>query len=135
MVTDPTIYVVCQALLSADVNVKLVQKLRKNVKNKINLEDLATGLNRRKMIQQVMLHFILQKHNVTWEYEATRNIECRRFSTSCVKCCHHQESRTFRRRARQTLLCLSDCKAPERQLLAPSVYLLIIGTMDMYEVL
>jgi hypothetical protein len=30
---------------------------------------------------------------------------------------------------------LSDCKAPERQLLAPSVYLLIIGTMDMYEVL
>ena len=49
-----TRYISClhQALLSADVNVKLVQKLRKNVKNKINLEDLATGLNRRKMIQQ-----------------------------------------------------------------------------------
>ena len=46
---------VWQALLSADVNVKLVQKLRKNVKGKINLEDLATGLNRRKMIQQVVM--------------------------------------------------------------------------------
>lgn len=42
-----------QALLAADVNIKLVAKLRKNVKAKINLEDLATGLNRRKMIQQV----------------------------------------------------------------------------------
>jgi len=45
---------IASALLSADVNVKLVQKLRKNVKNKINLEDLATGLNRRKMIQQAV---------------------------------------------------------------------------------
>ncbi len=42
-----------QALLSADVNVKLVSKLRKNVKGRINLEELATGLNRRRMIQQV----------------------------------------------------------------------------------
>eukprot|EP00961_Rhodomonas_salina_P043482 584596-Rhodomonas_salina.2 len=42
-----------QALLASDVNVKLVSKLRKNVKGRINLEDLATGLNRRRMIQQV----------------------------------------------------------------------------------
>lgn len=42
------------ALLAADVNIKLVAKLRKNVKAKINLEDLATGLNRRKMIQQAV---------------------------------------------------------------------------------
>ena len=43
-----------QALLAADVNIKLVAKLRKNVKNAINLEDLATGLNRRRMIQQAV---------------------------------------------------------------------------------
>jgi signal recognition particle subunit SRP54 len=40
-------------LLAADVNIRLVANLRKNVKAKINLEDLATGHNRRKMIQKV----------------------------------------------------------------------------------
>jgi signal recognition particle GTPase len=43
-----------QALLSSDVNIKLVAKLRKNVKAKINLEELATGLNRRRVIQQAI---------------------------------------------------------------------------------
>ena len=42
-----------QALLAADVNIRLVANLRKNVKAKINLEELATGHNRRKMIQKV----------------------------------------------------------------------------------
>jgi signal recognition particle subunit SRP54 len=43
-----------QALLSSDVNIKLVAKMRKNVKAKINLEELATGLNRRRVIQQAI---------------------------------------------------------------------------------
>ena len=45
---------IASALLSSDVNIKLVAKMRKNVKAKINLEELATGLNRRRVIQQAI---------------------------------------------------------------------------------
>ena len=46
--TRPHAHAHTQALLSSDVNIKLVSKMRKNVKAKINLEELATGLNRHK---------------------------------------------------------------------------------------
>ncbi len=49
-----------QALLAADVNIRLVANLRKNVKAKINLEELATGHNRRKMIQKVRFVCVIQ---------------------------------------------------------------------------
>ncbi|XP_033635184.1 signal recognition particle 54 kDa protein-like [Asterias rubens] len=42
---------VCRALLEADVNIKLVKKLRENVKAVIDFEEMAAGLNKRKMIQ------------------------------------------------------------------------------------
>mmetsp|Transcript_48811 Transcript_48811/g.116189 ORF Transcript_48811/g.116189 Transcript_48811/m.116189 type:complete len:494 (+) Transcript_48811:54-1535(+) len=45
---------IASALLSSDVNIKLVAKLRKNVKARINLEELATGINRRRTIQQAV---------------------------------------------------------------------------------
>lgn len=41
------------ALIQADVAVNLVIALRKNIKNKIKLEELAAGLNKRKIIKQV----------------------------------------------------------------------------------
>ncbi|CAB1335455.1 unnamed protein product, partial [Coregonus sp. 'balchen'] len=42
---------VCAALLEADVNIKLVKQLRENVKSSIDLEEMASGLNKRRMIQ------------------------------------------------------------------------------------
>ncbi|GJQ09940.1 hypothetical protein GpartN1_g1731.t1 [Galdieria partita] len=45
---------VSRALLEADVNVKLVQALRQSVKRKVNLEELAAGVNRRKLIQKAV---------------------------------------------------------------------------------
>ncbi|ROJ78814.1 Protein transport protein Sec23A [Anabarilius grahami] len=42
---------VCAALLEADVNIKLVKQLRENVKAAIDLEEMASGLNKRRMIQ------------------------------------------------------------------------------------
>uniref|UniRef100_A0A8C8F8S2 Signal recognition particle 54 kDa protein n=1 Tax=Oncorhynchus tshawytscha TaxID=74940 RepID=A0A8C8F8S2_ONCTS len=42
---------VCAALLEADVNIKLVKQLRENVKSAIDLEEMASGLNKRRMIQ------------------------------------------------------------------------------------
>jgi signal recognition particle subunit SRP54 len=45
---------ICKALLESDVNVKLVQQLRKNIKSTVNLEDLASGLNRRRIVQKAV---------------------------------------------------------------------------------
>ena len=42
---------VCRALLEADVNIRLVKQLRENVKSVIDFEEMAGGLNKRKMIQ------------------------------------------------------------------------------------
>lgn len=50
-VIDDMIKEIVTALLSADVNVKLVASLRNNIKNRINLEDMAAGVNRRRAIQ------------------------------------------------------------------------------------
>ena len=42
---------VCAALLEADVNIRLVKQLRENVRGVIDFDDMAQGLNKRKMIQ------------------------------------------------------------------------------------
>lgn len=43
---------VCAALLESDVNVKLVQKLRLNIKKLVKLEELAVRANKKKIIQK-----------------------------------------------------------------------------------
>ncbi|XP_058791113.1 signal recognition particle subunit SRP54 [Phymastichus coffea] len=45
---------ICAALLAADVNVKLVKNLRENVQKVINFDDMAGGLNKRRMIQSAV---------------------------------------------------------------------------------
>lgn len=42
---------ICTALLSADVNVLLVKKLRENVRSVIDFEEMAAGVNKRRLIQ------------------------------------------------------------------------------------
>ncbi|KAI3389992.1 hypothetical protein SNEBB_011270 [Seison nebaliae] len=42
------------ALLEADVNFQLVMKMRTNIKNSINFEDLAGGLNKQKIIENAV---------------------------------------------------------------------------------
>eukprot|EP00912_Choanoflagellata_sp_UC4_P000206 UC4_evm1s132 len=44
----------CAALLQADVNVRQVSQLRKNIKNVIDFEEMATGLNKRRIIQRAV---------------------------------------------------------------------------------
>lgn len=41
------------ALVLADVNVPLVARLKSNIKKRISLEEIASGLNKRKIIKQV----------------------------------------------------------------------------------
>lgn len=45
---------ICAALLEADVNIKLVKKLRENVKAVIDFDEMAGGLNKRRMIQSAV---------------------------------------------------------------------------------
>jgi len=45
---------VCAALLEADVNIRLVKKLRENVRAVIDFNEMAGGLNKRRMIQSAV---------------------------------------------------------------------------------
>ncbi|XP_060816575.1 signal recognition particle subunit SRP54 isoform X1 [Bombus pascuorum] len=45
---------ICAALLEADVNIRLVKKLRENVRLVIDFDDMAGGLNKRRMIQSAV---------------------------------------------------------------------------------
>ncbi|XP_077291462.1 signal recognition particle 54k [Arctopsyche grandis] len=45
---------ICAALLEADVNIHLVKKLRENVRAVIDFEEMAGGLNKRRMIQSAV---------------------------------------------------------------------------------
>jgi len=42
---------VCRALMEADVNIRLVKQLKDGVKAQIDLEDMGSGLNKRRVIQ------------------------------------------------------------------------------------
>ncbi|KAJ1892307.1 Signal recognition particle [Kickxella alabastrina] len=48
---DALLREICGALLESDVNVRLVHQLRENVKKQLNMDDLATSSNKRKVIQ------------------------------------------------------------------------------------
>ncbi|XP_076306075.1 signal recognition particle 54k [Tachypleus tridentatus] len=53
-VLDSMLKEICAALLEADVNIKLVKQLRENVRSVIDFEDMAGGLNKRRMIQSAV---------------------------------------------------------------------------------
>jgi signal recognition particle subunit SRP54 len=45
---------ICKALLQADVNVAQVKALRESIKKNVDVEALASGLNKRKMLEQAV---------------------------------------------------------------------------------
>ncbi|CAI2175478.1 17557_t:CDS:2 [Funneliformis geosporum] len=53
-VLDALLKEICAALLGSDVNVRLVSTLRNNVKNIVNIQEIAAGINKRKLIQKVV---------------------------------------------------------------------------------
>ncbi|ORX99592.1 signal recognition particle protein [Basidiobolus meristosporus CBS 931.73] len=54
-VLDALLKEICAALLESDVNVRLVQGLRKNIKSIVNIEELAGGINKKKIIQKAVM--------------------------------------------------------------------------------
>lgn len=59
-VIDELVNDIVRALLSADVNVKLVAALRKNIKDKIKLDDMPAGINKRKAVQKAVTEEIIK---------------------------------------------------------------------------
>jgi signal recognition particle subunit SRP54 len=53
-VLDGVLKEIATALLQADVNVRLVANLRTNVKKRVNMEQLASGLNKQKVIEKAV---------------------------------------------------------------------------------
>ncbi|KAL4440590.1 hypothetical protein ABPG75_003591 [Micractinium tetrahymenae] len=53
-VLDACLKEIATALLQADVNVRLVANLRNNVKKRVNMEQLASGLNKQKVIEKAV---------------------------------------------------------------------------------
>ena len=50
---------ICKALLQADVNVAAVKKMREAIKNNVDVEALAGGLNKRKMLEQAVCNELI----------------------------------------------------------------------------
>jgi signal recognition particle subunit SRP54 len=53
-VLDECLKEICKALLQADVNVKQVSGLRNGIKKRVNIEQLAAGLNKQKVIEKAV---------------------------------------------------------------------------------
>ena len=51
---------VCAALLEADVNVRLVKKLRENVRSSLDFQGTARGFNKRKMVEHAVFKEIVK---------------------------------------------------------------------------
>lgn len=54
-VVDSLLKEIGNALVLADVNVPMVAKLKMNIKKRVSLEEIASGLNKRKIIKQVRI--------------------------------------------------------------------------------
>ncbi|GBO14647.1 Signal recognition particle protein, partial [Araneus ventricosus] len=60
VVLDSMLKEICTALLEADVNIKLVKQLRENVRSVIDFDEMAAGLNKRRMIQSAVFKELIK---------------------------------------------------------------------------
>lgn len=54
---------ICTALLEADCNIRLVKQLRENVRAVIDFDEMAGGLNKRRMIQSAVFKELVKVIN------------------------------------------------------------------------
>ncbi|ORX56448.1 signal recognition particle protein [Hesseltinella vesiculosa] len=54
-VLDAILKEICGALLMADVNIKLVGRLRENVKKAVNINDIGGGVNKKRIIEKAVM--------------------------------------------------------------------------------
>lgn len=56
---DEMIKTICNALMSADVNLKTVMALRNSIKKQLNIETMAKGIDRRRFAKKVRSYRLL----------------------------------------------------------------------------
>ncbi|KAI8815430.1 signal recognition particle 54kDa [Cladochytrium replicatum] len=105
-VLDAILKDVCAALLQADVSVHLVKQLRSNIKNIVNLEDLAPGVNKRKLIQKAIFDELCRLLDPGVEpYKPIKNkpniimfvgLQGSGKTTTCTKLAHHYQRKGWR---------------------------------------
>jgi signal recognition particle subunit SRP54 len=59
-VLDSILKDISRALLESDVNVMLVGKLRKSIKEKVGLEEVASGVNRHKLVKKTIIDELVE---------------------------------------------------------------------------
>eukprot|EP01050_Picozoa_sp_SAG11_P001340 SAG11_NODE_57_length_19200_cov_18.288417_8_plen_229_part_00 len=99
---------ICAALMHADVNIKIVMKIRNNIKKLCDLEELAAGTNKRKMIEQAVFDQLVL--TVSGDREAYKLQKGKRGAnvimfvglqgsgktTTCTKYCYHYQKRGWK---------------------------------------
>ncbi|RXG68462.1 Signal recognition particle 54 kDa protein [Armadillidium vulgare] len=58
---------ICAALLESDVNIRLVKHLRENVRSTIDFDEMAGGLNKRRMIQTTVFRELVKVNDLKLE--------------------------------------------------------------------
>jgi len=104
---------ICKALLEADVNIKLVKKLRENVRSVIDFDEMAAGLNKRKMIQSAVykeLMKLIDPGTKAWQPTKGRNniimfvgLQGSGKTTTCTKLAYY-----YQRKGWKTCLVCAD---------------------------
>ncbi|KAL1936641.1 hypothetical protein VTP01DRAFT_775 [Rhizomucor pusillus] len=104
---------ICAALLAADVNVMLVQRLRMNVKKNVNINELGGGVNKKRVIEKAVMDELYQLVDPGTEpYKPVRNrpnvfmmvgLQGAGKTTTCTKLATH-----YQRKGWKTALVCAD---------------------------
>jgi signal recognition particle subunit SRP54 len=103
---DIMIKEICNALVQADVNIKLVSSLRKSIKSSVNFKDLPSGANRKRIIQKAVfdeLVKLVDPHNEPYKPKKGRSnvimfvgLQGAGKTTTCTKLARWYAARGFR---------------------------------------
>ncbi|KAJ5241135.1 uncharacterized protein N7469_002726 [Penicillium citrinum] len=103
---DDMVKEICAALLSADVNVKLVQTLRKSIKSSVNFSQIPAATNKKRLIQKTVfdeLVALVDPHADSFRPKKGRpnvimfvGLQGAGKTTTCTKLARHYQTRGFK---------------------------------------
>ena len=103
---DAVLKEICAALMHSDVNIRIVQKIRTNIKAVCDFEELAQGTNKRKLIQQAvhdeLVRSLEAERNAFKPKKGKRNVimfvglQGSGKTTTCTKYCYHYIKRGWK---------------------------------------
>jgi signal recognition particle subunit SRP54 len=105
-VFDDVLKEICHALIQADVNVKLVTELRSHIKSHVDLDQLAAGVNRRKVICKAVMEALCKLLDPGVEAYKPRKGKCNVVlfvglqgsgkTTTCTKLAYHYAKKDWK---------------------------------------